>query len=130
MAKTKKATSKKQTRPAAHARAKKTAPKAAKPAARKGRLSWLDAKAEHPQIEQYARQLRSFMQALADGVVDESEVAAQEKRLVTLMKEIEPRLDDDLHGKVTRLLCELTAYDLMQVLHSMHAARPKTAFRG
>ena len=39
-------------------------------------------------------------------------------------------LDEDVHAKVTELLCELTAYDLMQVLHTMHEARPKTAFRG
>jgi hypothetical protein len=31
---------------------------------------------------------------------------------------------------VTELLCELTAYDLMQTLHEMQKARPRTAFRG
>ncbi len=109
----------------------------AKPAAKKAasapgkkRISWLDERSQTPLIEQYARQLRSFMGALADGVVDQAEVAAQEKRLVKLMKEIEPKLSDELHEKVTQLLCELTAYDLMQVLHSMHANRPKVAFRG
>jgi hypothetical protein len=105
--------------------------KAAPAAARGGkRQSWLDPKKQTPQIEQHARKLRSFMDAMADGVVERAEVEAQEKRLVSLMREIEPLLDDHLHAKVTELLCELTAYDLMQVLCTMHEARPKSRFRG
>ena len=67
---------------------------------------------------------------MAEGRIDESELAAQEGRLVKLMKEVEPLLGDALHEKVTRMLCELTAYDLMQVLHSMQESRPQTAFQG
>ncbi len=94
------------------------------------RTSWLDKRAQHPLIEQYARQLDSFVDTLADGKVETSEIKAQETRLVDLMKEIEPQLDDELHEKVTHLLCELTAYDLMQMIHSFQEARPKTKFRG
>ena len=46
------------------------------------------------------------------------------------MKAVEPLLDDALHAKVTELLCELTAYDLMQTLHEMQKTRHKTVFRG
>ena len=94
------------------------------------RSSWLDDTLQAPLIEQYARQLDSFLETMADGRVDTSEIQAQEARLVALMREVEPQLDDALHEKVTRLLCELTAYDLMQMLHAMQEARPKTAFRG
>lgn len=94
------------------------------------RLSWFDEKTHAPLIEGYARQLDSFIDTMADGKVEPSELLAQEERLVTLMKEIEPQLDDALHAKITRLLCELTAYDLMQTIAAMQAARPKTAFRG
>ena len=58
------------------------------------------------------------------------ELKAQETRLTTLMKAVEPLLDDALHAKVTELLCELTAYDLMQTLHEMQKTRHKTVFRG
>ena len=92
--------------------------------------AWLDETSSAPAISEKAQQMESFLAAMADGRVDASEVEAQEARLVELMKEVEPLLDDDLHEKVTQLLCELTAYDLMQVLHSMHQARPKTEFRG
>jgi hypothetical protein len=98
--------------------------------AAKKRTSWLDKHSEHPLIEQYARQLDSFVDALADGKVETSEIKAQETRLVNLMKEIEPQLEDELHEKVTQLLCELTAYDLMQMIHGLQQARPKTKFRG
>ena len=128
MAKTKKVI-KKATKKPAKAAVKKVVRKKAAPAAGR-RMSWLDATGEVPQIETYARRLNSFMDALADGVVDDAELKAQEKRLVKLLREIEPKLDSALHGRVTELLCELTAYDLMQVLHSMHAGRPKTVFRG
>lgn len=119
--------------------AKKAARKAAKskasPAAKKtangpGRVKWMDDKSGAPLIDKYARNLASFMDALADGEVTDVEVKEQEDRLVKLMKEVEPILDDRLHAKVTRLLCELTAYDLMHVLNSMHKAKPKTVFRG
>ncbi len=94
------------------------------------RLNWFDEKTHAPLIEQYARQLDSFIDTMADGKVEPSELLAQEERLVALMQEVEPQLDDALHAKITRLLCELTAYDLMQTIAAMQAVRPKTSFRG
>ncbi len=94
------------------------------------RKSWLDDETQTPLIDTYAQQLSSFIDALADGKVDEAEVRAQEERVVALMKEVEPQLDDKVHASVTQLLCELTAYNMMQMLQSMHAARPKTQFQG
>jgi hypothetical protein len=93
-----------------------------------GRGSWFDEASQTPRIEESARQLDSFVQTMADGKVTEEEIKAQEARLVALMKEVEPLLDDALHEKVTRLLCELTAYDLMQTLYLMRPAVRK--FRG
>ena len=94
------------------------------------RKSWLDDETQTPLIDTYAQQLSSFIDALADGKVDEAEVRAQEERVVALMKEVEPQLDDKVHASMTQLLCELTAYNMMQMLQSMHAARPKTQFQG
>ncbi|TWT41003.1 hypothetical protein RAS1_36940 [Phycisphaerae bacterium RAS1] len=94
------------------------------------RLSWLDASGKSSQIDTYAKNMKSFIDAMADGKVDQHEVADQERRLVALMKKLEPKLDDAAHAAVTELLCEMAVYDLMQVLHSMYAARPQTAFRG
>ena len=95
-----------------------------------GRSRWLDDKTQTPLIDQQARKLTSFVTALADGRVDEAEITTQEARVIQLMRDIEPLLDDSQHAKVTELLCELTAYDLMQTLHHMQQTRPKTIFRG
>lgn len=94
------------------------------------RANWFDAKTQMPLIDQYARNLTSFVDSMADGKVDADEIEAQEARVLELMKVIEPQLDDALHAQVTTLLCELTAYDLMQTLHQMQQARPRTVFRG
>ena len=94
------------------------------------RQSWLDDKSQTTLIDEYTQKLSTFMEAIADGLVDDAELAAQERRLVALMKEVEPSLNDALHGKVTRLLCELTAFNVMQTLHSLQAGRPTTQFQG
>ena len=91
---------------------------------------WFDDKNDAPLLAEYARKLDSFCDAVADGKVTSAELGEQEKRLVALMKELEPLLSDAAHEKVTRLLCEVTAYDLMQAMHLAGKSRPKTVFRG
>lgn len=98
----------------------------------KKRQSWVDANSETTLIDDYARKLSGFVDALADGVVQKQEVADQEARLVALMKEIEPTLDDTQHAQITKLLCELTAYNMLEVLNGLHesvAASAKTRWR-
>jgi hypothetical protein len=93
------------------------------------RPSWLDDEGGVG-IDEQARRLESYVKALADGVVTDKEVAEQEKRVVALMREVEPKLDDALHAKVTQLLVEMVALDAMQVLHTVQSSRTKTKFRG
>ena len=89
------------------------------------RQNWLDDAKDTPLIDGYTQQLTSFIDAMADGRVDQKELTDQERRLVDLMKKVEPKLDDALHADVTRLLCELTAYNVMQALASLSDARPQ-----
>jgi len=91
--------------------------------------SWLDEK-QSPQIDGYVQKLGTFVEAMADGRIEDKELADQESRLVALMKEVEPMLNDAQHGQVTKLLCELTAYNVMQTLNSLQTARPRTKFQG
>jgi len=91
---------------------------------------WFDDSTDTPLIAEYARKLDSFLDAIADSRVETRELDAQEKRVVALMKEVEPLLSPEAHEKVTRLLCEVTAYDLMQALHMAGHARSQTKFRG
>jgi hypothetical protein len=67
------------------------------------RLKWMDDNFETTLIDDYARKLTSFLDAMADGHVDSQELTSQESRLVSLMKEVEPLLNDEQHAKVTQL---------------------------
>lgn len=91
---------------------------------------WFDDSTDTPLIAEYARKLDSFLDAVADARIETRELDEQEKRVVSLMKEVEPLLSPEAHEKVARLLCEVTAYDLMQALHMAGHARTKTKFRG
>ena len=92
------------------------------------RTSWFDEKAEHEAIQDRASKLESFTSSLADGVVSKQELAGQEQRLLAAMKTLEPELSDDLHAKATDVLVELTAYNVMRLLHELQNERARIAF--
>lgn len=94
------------------------------------RRSWLDDSAERSLIDDYVSQMETFTQAMADGRIDTHELESQENRLLAVMKSVEGKLDDKLHAEVTQLLCELTAYNLMQTLANFSQARPQAKFVG
>jgi hypothetical protein len=94
------------------------------------RTHWLDEKTDTPLIDDYVQRLSTFMEAMADGKIDASELKAQEARVTALMKAVEPALDDKVHEQVTHLLCELSAYNIMNTLHQLMESKPKTKFRG
>ena len=86
------------------------------------RSSWIDDDS-NPHLDDHVQQLEHFTNSIADGVVDAGELEKQEQNLVAAMRAVEGQLSDELHGKVTKLLAELTAYTIMQVLHDMAAAK-------
>ena|SRR2546428_5021692 len=92
------------------------------------RVSWFDDKAEHPAIQERLSKLESFTSAMADGVVTGDELNGQEQRLLAAMKKVEGQLDDATHAQVTDVLVELTAYNVMRLLHELQAERARLAF--
>ena len=92
------------------------------------RLSWLD-DTSSPALDKHVENLEHFTAAMADGVIASDELAEQEQRLVAAMKAVEGDLSDAQHAKVTSLLLELSAYNIMQVLHEMAGERLRKAFR-
>ena len=44
------------------------------------------------------------------------------------MKALEPKLSDELHGQVTSVMIELTAYNVMRLLHELQTERARVAF--
>lgn len=94
------------------------------------RQSWLDTTGSAPIIDEYVQKFTHFVDAMADGRIDAAELQAQEGRVTAALREVEATLDDATHAKVTRLLCELTAYNVMQTLNSLDVSRPRSTFRG
>lgn len=90
------------------------------------RASWISDDST-PDLDAHVDKLEHFAASLADGVIDDQELATQEANLVAAMKAVESSLSDEQHGKVTKLLAELTAYAVMRTLHEMAHARVKKA---
>src|SRR5215207_9454712 len=92
------------------------------------KTSWFDERSDHPTLHDRVEKLESFTAAMADGVVDRKELDGQEQRLTAAMKRLEPLLSDDLHAQVTNVMIELTAYNVMRLLHELQTERARTAF--
>jgi hypothetical protein len=94
------------------------------------RTSWLDEKSDHPLIHERVQQLDSFTATLADGVVTAQELSDQERRLTAAMKSVESELSDAVHAKMTTVLVEMTAYNVMRLLRELQAEHARVAFNG
>jgi hypothetical protein len=92
------------------------------------RVSWFDEDTDLPVIDEQAQKLESFTQAMADGRIEKTELEKQQEALVAVMRDVERELSDSQHEKVTRLLVELSAYNIMRLLHELQAERLKRAF--
>ncbi len=92
------------------------------------RSNWIDDE-DNPQLDEHVQQLEHFTKSLADGMIDKDELAKQEDNLVAAMKAVESDLSDEHHEKVTKLLVELTAYNVMNVLHGLAVERVRNAIK-
>jgi hypothetical protein len=63
-------------------------------------------------------------------VITAQELSSQEQRLIAAMKNVESELPDAVHGKMTTVLVEMTAYNVMRLLHELQAGRARVAFQG
>jgi hypothetical protein len=89
------------------------------------RVSWFDETTNMPVIDEQVHKLSTFVDAMADGVIDDAELEKQQSSVVSAMKAVEGTLDDKQHANVTRLMIELSAYNIMRLLHELHQTRPE-----
>jgi hypothetical protein len=87
------------------------------------RVGWFDEKTHMPVIDEQVHKLSTFVDAMADGVIDHGELDKQQSSVVEAMKSVENELNDQQHAKVTRLLVELSAYNIMRLLHELQQSR-------
>lgn len=93
------------------------------------RISWIDAD-NAPALDAHVGQLEHFTASMQDGVIDSAELKKQEENLLAAMKAVEKDLSDEQHGKVTALLAELSAYNVMKTLHELMGPRVAKAVKG
>jgi hypothetical protein len=86
------------------------------------RTSWFD-DADLPVIDEQVHKLESFTNAMADGLIEKQELERQQESLIRAMKSVESDLTDAQHEKVTRMLVELSAYNIMRLLHELQSRR-------
>jgi|SRR6516162_5376786 len=91
------------------------------------RTSWFDESTHLPIIDEQVRKLDSFLKAMADGVIDKRELEEQQESLLQVMKDVESDLTDEQHAKTTRLLIELSAYNIMRLLHELQTEKLQRA---
>lgn len=77
------------------------------------RRGWFDRDGRAPFGNSVAR-LQSWQAAVEDGIIEPHEVAAQTERVVALLRDLEPMLDDAQHEQVTRVLEEWAVLQAMQ----------------
>jgi len=99
------------------------------------RVDWFDETTHVPVIDEQVQKLSIFVDAMADGVIDHAELEKQQSSVIEAMKAVEAELNDQQHAKITRLLVELSAYNIMRLLHELqqsrrdHVLNPATAAR-
>ena len=91
------------------------------------RTSWFD-DTDLPVIDEQVQKLESFADAMADGQIEQRELDRQQESLVTAMKAVEADLNDAQHAKVTQLLVELSAYNIMRLVHELQTRRLEKGF--
>lgn len=94
------------------------------------RINWLDEDTDLPALDEHVQQLEHFTNSLADGVIDAAELAKQNEAVVAAMRAVQDELSDEQHAKVTQLLVELTALNIMTTLHELTAERMKKVVGG
>ena len=92
------------------------------------RVDWFDEKTHVPVIDEQVQKLTTFVDAMADGVIDHAELEKQQSSVIEAMKAVEADLNDEQHAKITRLLVELSAYNIMRLLHELQLSRREQAF--
>lgn len=94
------------------------------------RVGWFDEKTHVPVIDEQVQKLTIFVEAMADGVIDNAELEKQTSSVIAAMEAVEGELSDAQHEKVTRLLVELSAYNVMRLLHELQQTRAQRVVGG
>ena len=88
--------------------------------------SWFTDEGDDFVFHRYVERVDSWKDAIADGRITGQEVRDQAERVADLMRNLEDRLDDELHGVVTEVFVE---WAVLQGLQSMAILQDERAGR-
>lgn len=78
---------------------------------------WFEADTGALLLDRYVVDMPSFQSVIADRVISEAELAEQAERVVTLLRELEAKLDPSTRDLATETLCELAVLNALHVRH-------------
>ena len=77
------------------------------------RQSWFDEKTNLLLFNQYVSQMESWQKALADGIIEPSEVKQQADQVAEMVRVFEPQLSDEQHEALTQIFYEWAVLQAM-----------------
>lgn len=75
--------------------------------------SWFDSQTNQLLFNQYIDQMESWQKALADGVIEPSEVKEQADKVADMVRALEPQLSDEAHEALTQIFYEWAVLQAM-----------------
>jgi hypothetical protein len=81
------------------------------------RDGWFDGKGLDLYREEFLENHAGWQRYIADGQITASEILEQEAKITSMLKTLEPRLSDELHEELTRILLEYEVLVNMCLIH-------------
>jgi hypothetical protein len=78
------------------------------------RISWFDQEKGPLHLSEYFQRMDSWQQAIADNRITAEEIRDQASRVIALLKEVEPLVNDEEHQVITETLYEMAVLQAMQ----------------
>jgi hypothetical protein len=78
------------------------------------RISWFDQEKGPLYLSEYFQRMSSWQQAIADGKITPEEIREQASRVISLLKEVEPLVNETEHQVITETLYEMAVLQAMQ----------------
>lgn len=82
---------------------------------------WFDQESGFLKLDEYVADIPSFKKIMEDGIVTDEELTKHSERVVTLLKDLDATLPDDIKEKITDVLCGLSVLYALQRIHEQQS---------
>lgn len=81
------------------------------------RDGWFDGEGLELHRDEFLDAHPGWQKYIADGQITAGEILEQEAKIISMLKKIEPKLSDDLHGELTQIFLEYEVLINMALIH-------------